>query len=238
MSPKSASRSSECAANPAGSGSIISINPAPQPSPSLIVESISDVVEVIDPRGVITYSNLTPDTQGLLGLEPVLGRQCHLVYDKICPSCAQCPLDHVFNTGKRITMECQVSLTENRSAWVRQRLYPISNGNGQVSGVVRMVFDITREKRKQAEEAKYLDSLEQSLFNRESGQPPSLAQALSAREHEVLSYMADGMSNIDIARLLGISPNTVKTHVTHILNRLGAKDRTQAAVTAFRLNLI
>ena len=43
---------------------------------------------------------------------------------------------------------------------------------------------------------------------------------------------------MDIGRLLGISPNTVKTHVTHIFNKLGVNDRTQAAVTATRLNII
>jgi DNA-binding NarL/FixJ family response regulator len=46
------------------------------------------------------------------------------------------------------------------------------------------------------------------------------------------------MSNPEIARLLGISPHTVKTHVVSILNKLNAKDRTQAAVTAARLNII
>jgi DNA-binding NarL/FixJ family response regulator len=50
--------------------------------------------------------------------------------------------------------------------------------------------------------------------------------------------MADGMSNREIARLLDISPNTVKTHVVHIFNKLGVKDRTQAAVTATRMGLI
>lgn len=57
---------------------------------------------------------------------------------------------------------------------------------------------------------------------------------LSKREMEVLSYLTRGMSNKEIASLLGISHQTVKNHVTSILRKLGVEDRTQAAVFALR----
>lgn len=57
---------------------------------------------------------------------------------------------------------------------------------------------------------------------------------LSKREMEVLSYLTKGMSNKEIANLLGISHQTVKNHVTSILRKLGVEDRTQAAVYALR----
>lgn len=57
---------------------------------------------------------------------------------------------------------------------------------------------------------------------------------LSKREMEVLSYLTRGMSNKEIAKLLGISHQTVKNHVTSILRKLGVEDRTQAAVYALR----
>ena len=57
---------------------------------------------------------------------------------------------------------------------------------------------------------------------------------LSKREMEVLSYLTHGMSNKEIANLLGISHQTVKNHVTSILRKLGVEDRTQAAVYALR----
>ena len=57
---------------------------------------------------------------------------------------------------------------------------------------------------------------------------------LSKREMEVLSYLTKGMSNKEIANLLGISHQTVKNHVTSILRKLGVEDRTQAAVFALR----
>jgi DNA-binding NarL/FixJ family response regulator len=58
--------------------------------------------------------------------------------------------------------------------------------------------------------------------------------ALTSREREVLALLADGRSNREIARLLGVSEKTVKTHVSAVLAKLGAADRTQAAVIAVR----
>ncbi len=57
---------------------------------------------------------------------------------------------------------------------------------------------------------------------------------LSARETQILQYVTDGMSNKEIAHKLGISQQTVKNHMTSILNKLNVKDRTQAAVTAIK----
>jgi DNA-binding NarL/FixJ family response regulator len=57
---------------------------------------------------------------------------------------------------------------------------------------------------------------------------------LSSREMEVLSCVTKGMSNKEIASMLGISHQTVKNHVTAILRKLGVEDRTQAAIYALR----
>jgi len=61
---------------------------------------------------------------------------------------------------------------------------------------------------------------------------------LTQRESEVLRQMALGLTNKEIAKMLGISYETVKEHVQHILRKLGVSDRTQAAVWAVRKNLV
>lgn len=61
---------------------------------------------------------------------------------------------------------------------------------------------------------------------------------LTSRELEVLTHMADGRTNQEVAEVLGLSPRTVKTHVQHLLAKLHAPDRTGAVATAFRLGLI
>lgn len=59
-------------------------------------------------------------------------------------------------------------------------------------------------------------------------------QPLSSREMEVLTLVTRGMSNKEIALVLGISHQTVKNHVTAILRKLGVEDRTQATIYALR----
>lgn len=61
---------------------------------------------------------------------------------------------------------------------------------------------------------------------------------LTRRESEVLCQLAHGLTNKEIAQALGISYETVKEHVQHILRKVGVADRTQAAVWAVRKGLV
>jgi LuxR family maltose regulon positive regulatory protein len=68
--------------------------------------------------------------------------------------------------------------------------------------------------------------------------PPGLAEPLTDREMEVLRLLAAGSSNQRIARDLFVTLDTVKKHVTHVLGKLGAANRTEAAARARQLGLI
>ncbi len=63
-------------------------------------------------------------------------------------------------------------------------------------------------------------------------------EAMSKRELEVLQKVAGGNRNIDIATLLFISEETVKGHVKHIMEKLGASDRTEAVTIGVRRGMI
>ncbi len=65
-----------------------------------------------------------------------------------------------------------------------------------------------------------------------------LVEPLSSRELEVLRYLAEGLSNKEIARKMAISENTIKFHVNAILGKLGAQSRTEAVVRATRAGLV
>ena len=67
---------------------------------------------------------------------------------------------------------------------------------------------------------------------------PPTGEPLTEREVDVLKLIARGLSNMDIARELSISERTVRTHITHILDKLHLANRTQAALYAMREGLV
>jgi DNA-binding NarL/FixJ family response regulator len=71
---------------------------------------------------------------------------------------------------------------------------------------------------------------------RDAPRPPAL-DALTEREREIMALVAEGLTNHEIAERLVVSPLTVKTHVSHAMVKLGARDRIQLVVFAYQSGL-
>ena len=70
-----------------------------------------------------------------------------------------------------------------------------------------------------------------------AGQPVALTE-LTSREREVMGLVAEGLTNAEIGEQLFMSPATARTHVSRILTKLGARDRTQLVVMAYESGLV
>ena len=80
--------------------------------------------------------------------------------------------------------------------------------------------------------------LARSLLAELPGPEPAVATSLSSREVEVLQMFADGCSTVEVGQRLYISAKTVKNHLASIYEKLDARDRTQAVLTAVRMGII
>ena len=80
--------------------------------------------------------------------------------------------------------------------------------------------------------------LARSLLAELPGPGPAIETSLSTREVEVLQMFADGCSTVEVGERLYISAKTVKNHLASIYEKLDARDRTQAVLTAVRMGVI
>ncbi len=204
----------------------------------------ADGAFLVDQDGKVMYWNRAAER--LLGFraEEVMGRPCHDVLRGETlgghPLCsANCSIGRRVACGGAVrNFDMQTHTKAGRMIWLNVSSLPVpSRKKGQFLAA-HLFRDIT----KQAKVHQLVDELHAALCTVSSpspdphaGQPPEIPVALplSGREREVLRLLALGKNTKSIADALCISPATVRNHIQHILEKLGAHNRLEALATAF-----
>lgn len=211
-----------------------------------MIHGIDDPFNIIDRNYRILWANVGKARLYGTSQEKLIGRLCYEAYQKRQEVCPQCPVTIAFRSGKMCVMKRNV-ITQSGSKNVCEiRTYPVHDSLGEIVCGITIGFDITGRNRSlrnhslravsenTAELSETLRTPRSSAFFGEE----VICDSLTDREIEVLQLVAAGLSNNDVAATLAISPETVKTHITHIFNKLGVCDRTQAAIRGVHLGII
>jgi PAS domain S-box-containing protein len=211
-----------------------------------ILNSIKDPFNIIDRKLRILWANQARARFHQRDLKEMIGEPCYKMFQRRNEPCSDCPVKVVFETGKPFVVERSVVLPDGSTKWGNVRCYPVFGGKGNVEYVIQIMIDITKRKSGTTRQQRYVDTLEATV--REIGgkqvqklvdyENKNTAVHLTGREKEILRLVASGFSNVEIGEVLAISPHTVKTHITNVYEKLGVKDRAQAAVWAVRSKLL
>jgi PAS domain S-box-containing protein len=212
-----------------------------------ILASIKDPLNILDKNLIILWTNKARAKIHQKDVSEMIGKPCYEMFMRKSIPCPECPVQLVFTSGKPSGMEKWVDLPSGERRYGEVRAYPIFDKKGGLEYALEITIDITDKKHDQERYQRYVEALERIVKDahrkeaqgRETKSDERITLGrLTSREIDILRFIADGFSNTEIAKILHISPHTVKTHVIHIIDKLNAKDRTQAAVIAIQNRFI
>ncbi|MFD1484314.1 response regulator [Lacticaseibacillus baoqingensis] len=194
--------------------------------------------------GISTYLGVQPDlevvaqaTDGQQGLDMALAlRPDVILMDLVMPN-----MDGIESTKRILKAWPKARIIILTSFIDDEKVYPAIEA-GAASYILKTATaeEIANAIRQTAKGESVLEpQVTTKMMNRlTQKQQPALYDDLTNREREVLQLIAQGKSNQEIATALFITLKTVKTHVSNILAKLEVEDRTQAAIYAFKHDLV
>jgi DNA-binding CsgD family transcriptional regulator len=210
-----------------------------------ILDSIKDPIGIYEKNYILLWINKALAESINSDAMSSVGKTCFKEIWKRESPCNDCPIRSVFKDGKSHVKEKLIKVPGKETRWCEVHSYPIIGRSKGVSSVIAYSIDITEKKKNNQKKKEYLEFLTKKMNNTELNKTIELGDDdieinvyLSNRETEVLRLLPEGYTNRQISEFLSISPNTVKTHVNSIFNKMGVNDRTMAAVLATRYSLV
>jgi len=210
-----------------------------------ILDSIKDPIGIYSKSYKLLWINKAMAESIQEDMVSSIGKTCFKTIWKRNSPCDDCPIKNVFKDGNPRVSEKVINLPGKKTIFREIHSYPVMDKNGKASSVITYSIDITEKKINYQKNLEYLAFLTNKMNSNESNKKIGLGDDeieisvyLSDRETEVLRLLPEGYTNRQISEFLSISPNTVKTHVNSIFNKMGVNDRTMAAVLATRYSLV
>lgn len=207
------------------------------------LERVLDPANILDRNLIILAANRARADKHLRSLNEIIGQPCYMMFQRRQTPCTDCPVQEAFETRQPALREKYVDLPDGQRRYGEVQAFPLFNAHGRISHVLEVARDITN-KRQAWRQLQKINMIDQKKFIRILNRlfyPPDEHECdfkLTVREREILTLVARGMTNAEVATTLNLSPHTIKTHIDHILNKSGASDRTQVAVWAVKKGLI
>ncbi|MCH7719349.1 MAG: PAS domain S-box protein, partial [Chloroflexi bacterium] len=200
-----------------------------------IATAVSDAIVVVDEDGLLLEVLAPTKKRGLMLLPPeeLRGMRLHEFLPKEQAERAIELVRGTVSSGRGWAGEVQVDLPQGPT-WLSARSAPLRLGDGRVVAVIH-ILDVSERKRLEEELQRLREETEAKA---EEGVKRASEYGLTFREVTVLSLIAGGKSDKEIAALLGLSPFTVNKHSSNLVRKLGARSRSQAAARAVREGII
>lgn len=203
-----------------------------------VFETAPDIaVNILANDYTVLWSNRVMAVAVEQSLNEMVGRKCYEVWRRRTSPCPVCLLEIVMDTKEPCIMERWLDLPNKERRYAEVKAYPVFDKNGTVKYAFEIIIPVTSKKRNERKRQKYIHMLEQTLRELDlsvtrATNDLSLQNTLTPREEEVLKLITRGFSNKEIASILSVSSDTIKTHIKRIFSKLDVTDRTQAAVWA------
>lgn len=212
----------------------------------VLFESITNpAMNLLDKDHTVVWANKGMAILVHRRLPDMIGKPCYQTFRRREEPCPFCLLKVVSESKQPYVVERWLDLPHRERQYAEVRAYPILDDAGRVQHLFEILNPTTGRKKDEEQSARYVESLEKALreltiATTEASEQVSDGEsaALTVREAEVLRLVAKGFSNREIARILGMSLDTAKTHMKNIFSKLDVTGRAEAAVRAIIHKLI
>lgn len=207
------------------------------------LENSADGAFVVDENLRILYCNKTAETILGFDYETIVGNFCYQLlrgHDDgrhlVCK--ARCQVAKMILGAKPVpNYDIQIRTNYGVKRWFNMSVFTYRIGAaGEKKVIVHLFHDLNHKKINEkllAEMFGVPNLFQDTPPNCETGKEP-LLRSLTPREGEILSLLAKGQGTLNIAKLLSISPNTVRNHIQHILEKLQVHNRLEAVAVRIK----